>query len=80
MDEIDKNQTTDRLSLQLEQQYKVKKGLNIYWSRSQRTRGSTVLTLMGISAMIRPLLSSKLFRVTTSPPTTILITIPSVIF
>lgn len=32
---------------------------------------------MGISAMRRPLLSSMLLRVTTSPPTTMLITIPS---
>lgn len=32
---------------------------------------------MGISAIRRPLLSSMLFKVTTSPPTTMLITTPS---
>ena len=35
------------------------------------------LTCIGISAMIKPLLSSRLLRITTSPPTTMLITIPS---
>lgn len=35
------------------------------------------LTFIGISAMTRLLLSSMFLRVTTSPPTTILITIPS---
>ena len=36
------------------------------------------LTFIGISAMTRPLLSSRFFRITTSPPTTMLITIPSI--
>lgn len=38
---------------------------------------SNILTLMGISAITRPLFSSMLLRVTTSPPTTMLIKIPS---
>lgn len=35
------------------------------------------LTCIGISAITRPLVSSRLLRITTSPPTTMLITIPS---
>lgn len=35
------------------------------------------LTSIGISSIMRPVLSSRLFKFTTSPPTTMLRTIPS---